>query len=33
HTIGSAAVETAVAMGAEIIEMHFTDTREGKIIP
>jgi len=30
HTIGSAAVETAVAMGAEIIEMHFTDTREGK---
>lgn len=30
HTIGSDAVELAVAMGAEIIEIHFTDTREGK---
>jgi len=30
HTIGITAVETAVAMGAEIIEIHFTDTREGK---
>jgi len=30
HTVGSDAVEIAVAMGAEIIEMHFTDTREGK---
>lgn len=30
HTEGTTAVETAVAMGAEIIEMHFTDTRAGK---
>jgi len=30
HTLGSLAIETAVAMGAEIIEKHFTDTREGK---
>lgn len=30
HTIGSEAIEAAVAMGAEIIEKHFTDTREGK---
>ena len=30
HTIGMDAIETAVAMGAEIIEVHFTDTREGK---
>lgn len=30
HTIGSDAIEAAVAMGAEIIEKHFTDTREGK---
>ena len=30
HTIGSLAVEVAVAMGAEIIEMHFTDSRDGK---
>jgi N-acetylneuraminate synthase/N,N'-diacetyllegionaminate synthase len=30
HTIGEDAVEIAVAMGAEIIEMHFTDNREGK---
>lgn len=30
HTIGSVAVDTAITMGAEIIEMHFTDTREGK---
>jgi len=31
HTIGSDAVETAVAMGADIVEVHFTDTREGKL--
>ena len=30
HTIGNEAVETAIAMGAEIIEFHFTDKREGK---
>lgn len=30
HTAGSDAVEVAAAMGAEILEMHFTDTREGK---
>jgi len=30
HTVGTMAVETAVAMGAEIIEMHFTDDRSGK---
>jgi len=30
HTIGLDAVEIAVAMGAEIIEIHFTDSREGK---
>ena len=30
HTIGLDAVEIAVAMGAEIIEVHFTDIREGK---
>ena len=30
HTVGADAVEIAVAMGAEIIEMHFTDTREGQ---
>jgi|ETN02SMinimDraft_4_1059925.scaffolds.fasta_scaffold31242_2 N-acetylneuraminate synthase/N,N'-diacetyllegionaminate synthase len=30
HTIGTTAVETAITMGAEIIEFHFTDTREGK---
>jgi len=30
HTIGATAVETAVAMGAQIIEFHFTDTREEK---
>lgn len=30
HTIGTTAVETAVAMGAELIEFHFTDNREGK---
>ena len=30
HTLGSEAIEVAVAMGAEIIEKHFTDTREGK---
>lgn len=30
HTIGTEAAETAVAMGAEILELHFTDTRQGK---
>ncbi len=30
HTEGSEALETAVAMGAEILEFHFTDSREGK---
>jgi N-acetylneuraminate synthase/N,N'-diacetyllegionaminate synthase len=30
HTEGSKALYYAVAMGAEILEFHFTDTREGK---
>jgi N,N'-diacetyllegionaminate synthase len=30
HTIGIKAVETAIAIGAQIIELHFTDKREGK---
>ena len=30
HTVGSNAVKQALSMGAEIIEMHFTDDREGK---
>ncbi len=30
HTIGSDAIEIAVAMGAEIIEKHFTDSRKGR---
>lgn len=30
HTIGPDAVELAIAMGAEIVEVHFTDSREGK---
>ena len=30
HTVGSEAAEVAVAMGAEVLELHFTDTREGK---
>lgn len=30
HTEGSYALEIAVALGAEILEFHFTDTREGK---
>lgn len=30
HTEGSLALEIAVAMGAEILEFHFTDDREGK---
>lgn len=30
HTIGSEAALAAAAMGAEILEMHFTDQREGK---
>jgi N,N'-diacetyllegionaminate synthase len=31
HTLGSDAIEIAVALGAEIIEKHFTDTRKGKM--
>lgn len=30
HTIGSEAMKVAAAMGAEILEFHFTDEREGK---
>lgn len=30
HTLGTYAAEIAVAMGAQVIEMHFTDEREGK---
>lgn len=30
HTIGTYASEIAVAMGAQVIEMHFTDVREGR---
>lgn len=30
HTIGSNALMAAVAMGAEVLEFHFTDSREGK---
>jgi len=30
HTEGSTALETAYAMGAEILEFHFTDNRENK---
>lgn len=30
HTEGSKALAIAVAMGAQILEFHFTDTREGK---
>lgn len=30
HTEGSKAMEIAVAMGAQILEFHFTDDREGK---
>jgi len=30
HTVGTKAVEIAYSLGAEIIEMHFTDQREGK---
>lgn len=30
HTIGSDAIEVAVALGAQIIEKHFTDSREEK---
>ena len=31
HTVGSEAVLAAAALGAEIIEFHFTDTRDGKV--
>ena len=30
HTLGPEAIEIAVSMGAEIIEKHFTDNRDGK---
>lgn len=30
HTVGSMALEVAVAAGAKVLEFHFTDTREGK---
>jgi N,N'-diacetyllegionaminate synthase len=30
HTMGSKAMQYAYAMGAQILEFHFTDTREGK---
>ena len=30
HTVGTEAVEVAVAMGAEILETHFTDSRAGQ---
>jgi len=30
HTVGSDAIRAAVAMGAKVIEFHFTDTRDGK---
>ena len=30
HTLGSYAIEVAVSAGAEIIEKHFTDSRDGK---
>lgn len=30
HTEGTLALETAAAMGAEILEFHFTDSRKGK---
>ncbi len=30
HTVGLEAMEVAVAMGAQVLEKHFTDTREGK---
>ena len=31
HTEGSIAATAAVAVGAEILEVHFTDTREGRV--
>jgi N-acetylneuraminate synthase/N,N'-diacetyllegionaminate synthase len=31
HTEGSKALYYAVAMGAEVLEFHFTDSREGKV--
>lgn len=31
HTEGSKALSYAVAMGAEVLEFHFTDNREGKV--
>lgn len=31
HTVGTLAIETAIAMGAAVIEAHFTESRTGKI--
>ncbi len=31
HTVDSKALQYATAMGAEILEFHFTDTKEGKV--
>ncbi len=31
HTIGTTALATAAAMGASVLEFHFTDSREGKV--
>lgn len=31
HTEGSCALRAAAAMGADVLEFHFTDTREGKV--
>lgn len=31
HTEGSKALQYAVAMGAEVLEFHFTDSRDGKV--
>ena len=31
HTIGSLALKGAYIYGAEVLEFHFTDSREGKI--
>jgi len=31
HTTGTEAVEVAYLLGAEVLEMHFTDKREGKV--
>ena len=31
HTMGQCALRTAAAMGAKVLEFHFTDNREGKV--